>query len=362
MMTMRIKCIRRRLLAYFYHHLLPLLMIIIIIISQVIAIADAADSNNNEVSMGTTILALRYQHGVIVGADTRTSVSGYVSNRYAAKLTFVLDRNVDNFVMKRSRRYYDNDDDDDSHQSSLLQTSSATATTTTTADSNDNDNDTTASTCVICRSGSAADTQQITSLIRSELVSRQILYQISGTVTTVASLLRNIIVENNGDLSASLICAGYDHVLGRGVIYTIGSSGTIFEERDWAVGGSGSMYILGHLDSSFASAASAAEASGDRNDNELPPLPLPTEEEGIEFVTKAITLAMERDGSSGGFIRMYVIDRNGKRFISKIPGGSMVAGSKEEESRMKQGESTLRNFAPAMISPPSSSSSSATIK
>ena len=69
----------------------------------------------------------------------------------------------------------------------------------------------------------------------------------------MASLLRTIIIENNGDLSASLICAGYDHILGRGVIYTIGSSGTIFEERDWAVGGSGSMYILGHLDSSFAS-------------------------------------------------------------------------------------------------------------
>jgi len=37
----------------------------------------------NEVSMGTTILAVRYKDGVVVGADTRTSVSGYVSNRYA---------------------------------------------------------------------------------------------------------------------------------------------------------------------------------------------------------------------------------------------------------------------------------------
>ena len=37
----------------------------------------------NEISMGTTILAVRYKGGVVVGADTRTSVSGYVSNRYA---------------------------------------------------------------------------------------------------------------------------------------------------------------------------------------------------------------------------------------------------------------------------------------
>ena len=40
----------------------------------------------NEVSMGTTILAVRYKDGVVVGADTRTSVSGYVSNRYAVSV------------------------------------------------------------------------------------------------------------------------------------------------------------------------------------------------------------------------------------------------------------------------------------
>jgi len=54
---------------------------------------------NDEVSMGTTILAVRYNGGVVAGADTRTSVSGYVSNRYAAKLTFVLVRAVDSFVV-----------------------------------------------------------------------------------------------------------------------------------------------------------------------------------------------------------------------------------------------------------------------
>ena len=42
----------------------------------------------DEVSMGTTILAYRYKDGVIVAADTRTSVSGYVNNRFAAKVTF----------------------------------------------------------------------------------------------------------------------------------------------------------------------------------------------------------------------------------------------------------------------------------
>ena len=50
-------------------------------LSLLLRVVDAL--HPNEVSMGTTILAIRYKDGVVVGADTRTSVSGYVSNRYA---------------------------------------------------------------------------------------------------------------------------------------------------------------------------------------------------------------------------------------------------------------------------------------
>jgi len=50
-------------------------------LSLLLRVVDAL--HPNEVSMGTTILAVRYKDGVVVGADTRTSVSGYVSNRYA---------------------------------------------------------------------------------------------------------------------------------------------------------------------------------------------------------------------------------------------------------------------------------------
>ena len=267
----------------------------------------ALQQNNNEVSMGTTILAVRYKDGVVVGADTRTSVSGYVSNRYAAKLTFVLDRNVDDFVTSKK-----------------------------TISSGD---DGAWSTCVVCRSGSAADTQHLASVVRTELVSRQLLYRIGGTVTHVASLLRNLLVDNDG-LSASLICAGYDHELGRGVIYTITPGGTVFEERSWAVGGSGSTYIIGHLDSCYP--------------KEDGMMVLQSEDEALEFVAHAIGLAMERDGSSGGFIRMYVIDRFGKRFLSKMPSSE---SKKNGILDKKMGHSTtlsLRNFAPA-TTPPSTS-------
>lgn len=253
---------------------------------------------NDEVSMGTTILAVRYKGGVVVGADSRTSVSGYVSNRFAAKLTFVLDREIDEFVTY--------------------------ANSPTSAD---------ASTCVICRSGSAADTQQLASVIRTELVSRQLLYGIRGTVTHVASLLRNLLATEPS-LSASLICAGYDSDLGRSVIYTITPGGTIFEEKTWAAGGSGSNYILGHLDSCHPK-----HEIGNESKEQI----LNSEEEALDFVSKAISLAMDRDGSSGGFIRMYVINKNGKRFVSKFVDKS----SERKNSDDFASEISLRHFAPA---------------
>lgn len=256
---------------------------------------------NDEVSMGTTILAVRYKGGVVVGADTRTSVSGYVSNRYAAKLTFVLDRQVDEFVT-----YANSPTPIDAY-----------------------------TTCVICRSGSAADTQHLASIIRTELVSRQLLYKIRGTVTHVASLLRNLLA-NEPSLSASLICAGYDSELGRGVIYTITPGGTVFEEKAWAAGGSGSTYILGHLDSCHPK----DELGKDSNDQILN-----SEEEALDFISKALSLAMDRDGSSGGFMRMYVINKDGKRFVSKFVDKSNERKNSDDDIASRI---SLRHFAPAV--------------
>ena len=250
----------------------------------------------NEVSMGTTILAVRYRDGVVVGADTRTSVSGYVSNRHAAKLTFVLDRKVDDFVH--------------------------------TAVPEDN---ACFSTCVLCRSGSAADTQSLASAVRTELVARQLLYGIRGTVSHAAAFCRHLLLGS--DLVASLIVAGYDHEAGRGILYEVLPSGTVFEEREWAAGGSGASYVLGHLDASCHA-------------------PLESEEEALDLVADAISLAMARDGSSGGFVRMYVINRFGKRFVSKMPKNrrhqhmNLDDKSKRTQSSASVGVS-VRKFAPA---------------
>lgn len=236
--------------------------------------------------MGTTILAVRYRDGVVVGADSRTSVSGYVSNRFATKISFVLEN--DDFGLnlskpssvQKSSKFWKIESSNDG--SSVLNKSS--------------------STCCICRSGSASDTQYIADMVRFQLLKRKIAQLTSSSISDVAHLIKNYIFHNS--FSASLICAGYDHLTSEGCIFSIDMGGTIMEQPLWACNGSGSAYILGYIDENYKS----------ENGN-----PMMTEKEALDFVRNAIELAMDRDGSSGGVVRIYVIDKHGKRSILHFP-------------------------------------------
>eukprot|EP00566_Odontella_aurita_P019259 CAMPEP_0113562214 /NCGR_PEP_ID=MMETSP0015_2-20120614/20404_1 /TAXON_ID=2838 /ORGANISM="Odontella" /LENGTH=320 /DNA_ID=CAMNT_0000464089 /DNA_START=161 /DNA_END=1124 /DNA_ORIENTATION=- /assembly_acc=CAM_ASM_000160 len=249
-----------------------------------------------EIQTGTTIFAVKYRDGVVVGADTRTSVSGYVSNRYASKLAFVLDRGL---VV----------DDGDGNQS---RSSGSPNGEEGEKDPWDDEPCRDLSTCAVLRSGSSADTQSLADACRHQLLRRSVLHGRRSGVSDAARLLRALIY-NEPDLSASLICAGWDHTLarsvgedgdgdsagaggGEGVIYSISPGGSIVEEKDgWAIGGSGSTYLMAHVDSRYPHGRS----------NEW------TEDEAVEFVAESIGLAMDRDGSSGGLVRIWVIDRRG---------------------------------------------------
>ena len=61
--------------------------------------------------------------------------------------------------------------------------------------------------------------------------------------------------------------------------------------QPFSIGGSGSTYIYGHCDAAYR--------------------PGMTKEECKDFVRTALSLAMGRDGSSGGVIRMVCIDKDG---------------------------------------------------
>ena len=96
----------------------------------------------------------------------------------------------------------------------------------------------------------------------------------------------------NKQLVAASLVAGWDAEEG-GQVFGIPIGGTMIPEK-WAIDGSGSTYIWGYMDSEF------------RDDF--------TREQAQEFVKQAVALAMCRDGSSGGIIRMHTVDKDGAKY------------------------------------------------
>ena len=88
---------------------------------------------------------------------------------------------------------------------------------------------------------------------------------------------------------AGVIVGGWDPVE-KGSVYNIPLGGTCIK-MPFAIGGSGSTYIYGLVDSEFR--------------------PNLTKDEALVLVKKSISHAMARDGSSGGIIRTVVVTEEG---------------------------------------------------
>ena len=227
-----------------------------------------------EVSMGTTIVALRTKQGVIVGADTRTSQGSMVSNRYANKLSFLYQKGPVS--------------------------------------------------CVLCRSGSAADTQFLADQARWQFRSRALDYGMHEiSLNAIAQWFRYVV--RNGDYSASLLCVGFDPKDG-GRILSISNTGALLEEPVYAAAGSGSSYIIGLMDSKIR------ERAGELMD----------EDEAIQFMAHLIDRAVARDSASGGAARMVIMNEQGSRSVIVNPPSSSSISLQEHF-----GEKDLKGFKPA---------------
>ena len=159
---------------------------------------------DGEISTGTTILALPFEGGVVVCADSRTSTGTYVANRVSDKLVQLSDQ------------------------------------------------------IYCCRSGSAADTQALTDYVHYFLSQWSLQTGRQPTVKTAAHLMRRLIYQNKDQLMAGVIIAGWDPIHG-GSVYTVTLGGTCLQ-LPFATGGSGSVFIAGLLDAEFSTNMGQEEA------------------------------------------------------------------------------------------------------
>ncbi|KAL5212458.1 hypothetical protein ABZP36_023305 [Zizania latifolia] len=201
--------------------------------SSSVAMGDAPTTGEHR--MGTTIVGVCYDGGVVLAADSRTSTGMYVANRASDKITQLTD-NV-----------------------------------------------------YVCRSGSAADTQVISDYVRYFLHQHTIQLAQPATVKVAANLIRLLAYQNKNMLQAGMIVGGWDKYEG-GQIFSVPLGGTILRQP-FAIGGSGSSYLYGLLDHEWKEGMSQEEAE--------------------KFVVKVVSLAIARDGASGGVVRTVTINADG---------------------------------------------------
>ncbi|XP_069055120.1 proteasome 20S subunit beta 12 [Lepisosteus oculatus] len=205
------------------------------------------DDRVKGVSTGTTILAVKFNGGVLIGSDSRASIGGsYVSSKMINKLIQVHDR------------------------------------------------------IFCCISGSLADAQAITRAAKFQISFHSVQMGEPPLVKAAASVMRELCYKNKEDLQAGFITAGWDRRKGPQV-YSVSLGGMLLSQP-FTIGGSGSTYIYGYVDSKFR--------------------PDMTKDECVTFATNALALAMGRDNVSGGVVHLAVITEKGVEHIV-VPGDKL---------------------------------------
>mmetsp|Transcript_6477 Transcript_6477/g.9215 ORF Transcript_6477/g.9215 Transcript_6477/m.9215 type:complete len:241 (-) Transcript_6477:371-1093(-) len=165
--------------------------------------ADDVNAPEKGVSTGTTIMAVEFDGGVVMAADSRTSMGTYVANRASRKIS-----KVDEKIF-------------------------------------------------VCRCGSAADTQALTGFVVNYLGQHAIELGKEPSVYTAANLFKLIAYNNKDNLLAGFIIAGYDDKRG-GQVYNVTLGGSLVRVPV-ACDGSGSGYIAGLMDAEYRPKMTKAE-------------------------------------------------------------------------------------------------------
>jgi 20S proteasome subunit beta 2 len=183
---------------------------------------------------GTTICGVIYSGGVVLGADTRATAGSIVADKNCEKIHFITD-----YIW-------------------------------------------------CCGAGTAADTENTTAMISSQLELLRL--QHGGReprVVTAMTRLKHFLFKYQGHISAALVLGGVDST--GSYLYTIHPHGSV-DQLPYATMGSGSLCAM------------AIFEAGYKDDM--------TEEEAIALVTAAISSGVENDLGSGSNVDVCVIRKN----------------------------------------------------
>jgi 20S proteasome subunit beta 1 len=149
---------------------------------------------------------------------------------------------------------------------------------------------------VCCRSGAAADTQYMVDCLQYEIIKHFNQTRQQMNIRAATQILREICYKEK-KLNYGFICAGWDSFNGC-QLYSVSQGGALFK-HGLLLAGSGSIYINSFCDNNYSEEMNYSQSR--------------------EFIIKAISMAMNRDGSSGGSIKLCTINHNGIKKEIIIP-------------------------------------------
>ncbi len=146
--------------------------------------------------------------------------------------------------------------------------------------------------------GTVSDIQLITKLIKAEVELKTIRTGKKPQVKEVANLMGSIIYQNIRKFSAipgitAFLLAGRDQ---SGLhLYELSPDGTVMKQEKYMADGSGFMYALGVLDTSYKPEISV--------------------QEGVKLAVQAVNAALQRDASSGEGIDVLTVTKDGAKIV-----------------------------------------------
>jgi len=195
----------------------------------------------NAMKTGTTIVGLVYEDGVVLGADTRATEGPIVADKNCEKIHYI------------------------------------------------------APNIYCCGAGTAADTENTTELISSQLTLHRLNTGRASRVITACTLLKNMLFRYQGHISAALVLGGVD--LTGTHLYTIYPHGST-DRLPFVTMGSGSLAAMSIFESEFR----------DNLDRET----------AMAIVEKAVSAGVHNDLGSGSNIDLCVITKDStQRFRNK---------------------------------------------
>jgi 20S proteasome subunit beta 2 len=201
-------------------------------------LAQKADLRPSFTKTGTTIVGLIYSDGVVLGADTRSTAGTTVADKNCEKIHYI------------------------------------------------------APNIYCCGAGTAADTENVTGMISSQLELHRYATNKQSRVNSAMTLLKSHLFKYQGYISAALVLGGVDCTGPQ--LFTIYPHGST-DSLPYCTMGSGSLNAMSVFEAGYKDGL--------------------TREEGVELVTRAIRAGVYNDLGSGSNVDVCVITKDGVEYI-----------------------------------------------